>query len=170
MNKGFTLIETMVALAIFVIVGGAALNLLLYAALGQRNVLSKQGLVDQSSYVVEYLSRALRQAQKDTAGTCIPIGSNYEVLGGGVGVKFLDANDDCRAIFLDGGTLKETIGAATLPLFPDEIEVLEARFSVAGETDADTLQPRVTVSLRVRDASKNELTVQTTVSQRRYDI
>ena len=87
MNKerGFTLVEILVALGIFLLVGGVAFQFLFSSFAAQRTALGRQTLVDQLSFVVEYMSRAVRDAEKDLLDQCLTSGThlNYEVLAGG---------------------------------------------------------------------------------------
>ena len=65
MNKGFTIPELLVAMLVFSLVIGGATNLLIAGLAGQRRSLAMQELLDQSSFVAEYMTRAVRQAQKE---------------------------------------------------------------------------------------------------------
>ena len=171
-TRGFTLVEVLVSLAIFTIIGGIAFNLLISAIGVQRNALSRQVLVDQTSFVIEYMSRSIRQAQKDEVGSCISPGLNYELSSPNpTEIRFIDKDDNCRKIFLDAGIIKETIITETLPLTSDDIDIQDLRFILLGATlPLDDLQPRVTFMIQAQDQSQNTLILQTTISQRQYDI
>lgn len=190
-QKGYTLIEIMVAVAIFFGVLVAPTGFLIVSLKSQMRTLASQELLDQTSYVLEYVSRALRMAKKDKNASCIDLNSNYRktdsrILAGvtysGPGIKFESYHDTpvCQEIFLDesDGRLKESKnGAAPLPLTSDDLEVLS--FNVSGEESwdqYDNSQPRVTFSLEVK-GGKNlkpeiqpKMRIQTTVSQRNLDV
>jgi len=187
---GFTLIELMVAFVIFVLITGAAFNLLVSGISNQRNALAKQILIDQTSFFTEYMNRALRQAQKDLTGSCLTgVGSgyNYEVGAGGDSITFIDRDDKCRRFLLEGTQIKEQIStnntAANLgpsaPLTSDDLEVVDAVFAdgIPGGSfsQTDNQQPRVTFTIDVRakgfETDKQPaLRLQTTVSQRHLDV
>lgn len=171
---GFTLVEMLVSMAVFLIIGGAIINLLFSAIAAQRNTLAKQEVVDQISFTAEYMSRAIRQAQKDLVGACLTSGTklNYEVLPGGE-LRFLDRDNTCREFSLATNAIQErrsTNHEATnlepgIALTSSNIEVGAMRFFIQGEEQIDTLQPRVTFFVDAED-----LQLQTTISQRRFDV
>src|SRR5437867_1517488 len=70
-HRGFSLIELTVALAIFLIVISITVSLLLSTLHQQKRMLAEQELVNQSTYVLEYMSTALKTAIKDKNGTCL---------------------------------------------------------------------------------------------------
>jgi prepilin-type N-terminal cleavage/methylation domain-containing protein len=108
-QKGFTIPELLVAVFVFSLVIGGAANLFLVGIAAQRNSLARQELLDQSSSVAEYMSRALRQATKDVFGTCLlQAGSNYEITLE-EGVKFLDIQGNCHEFFLEDLKIKERL-------------------------------------------------------------
>ena len=178
-EQGFTLVEMMVSITIFLIIGGAVLNLLFSAIALQRSTLDRREVVDQISFVAEYMSRAIRQAEKDLLDTCLALGAigNYRVLTGGEVLLFLDKDMKCREFSFDVATnsIQERRSMTSLAtgleppvaLTSDNIEVNEMRFFLQGEEQppVDTLQPRVTFFIDVEG-----LQLQTTISQRRLDV
>ncbi|HCC60073.1 MAG: hypothetical protein A2439_03610 [Candidatus Staskawiczbacteria bacterium RIFOXYC2_FULL_37_17] len=70
-NKGFSMIEIIVALAVFFLIVGTAVGLFVSIVAVQRRILSEQQLISQSSYAIEYMSKALRMATKDEEGECV---------------------------------------------------------------------------------------------------
>ena len=123
-NKGFTLIEIIVSMAVFLLVAGMAVSIFISIVTQQRRILSEQQLINQTSYVLEYMSKALRMAAIDENGDCVQndFGDKYEGgtyvltrqnIGSGLyrGIRFKDASADgiCHEFLLDvdGGLLKE---------------------------------------------------------------
>ena len=120
-NKGFTLIELIVVMAVFLLIIGVAVGIFISVVQNQRKILSEQELINQASYAVEHMSKALRVAKKDTIGDvtqggCLGVdyaGYNYmltrPVNGFYTGIKFINSsdNDACQEFFLDGYVLKE---------------------------------------------------------------
>ena len=83
-GEGFTLIEILVVIVIFSIVLGAVIGIFISAIRIQRYYLASQKLLDQTSYVTEYMSRSIRMAKKrlddpPAPAGCetIPDGCNY---------------------------------------------------------------------------------------------
>jgi len=62
-NKGFTIIELVVVMAVFLFVVGAAMTIFISIVSNQKKVLSEQQVLNQVSYAQEYMSKALRMAK-----------------------------------------------------------------------------------------------------------
>jgi len=178
--RGVTLIELVVAVFIFSIVVGAAFNLLFAGISIQRIALARELLVDQTSFLAEYMSRALRQAQKsEGAAVCPPDRWNYETNVALDEIKFLGKDGACRRIYLVTSTgygviWEEKIGfGADVALTSDDLDVQTLTFSLQGEDQADIppLQPRVTFSIHAKArGTEQAVFFQTTISQRHFDI
>lgn len=176
---GFTLVEMLVALVIFVLIGGVAFNLLVSAIAGQRAALTNQVAVDQISSAAEYMSRVIRQAKKDLVNLCLTSGThlNYEISGGGQTLRLLDKEGFCREFSFDSasGAIRErksadstAAGLAASPIIPltsDDIVIQGVWFFIQGASQTDTLQPRVTFFIDAQG-----LQLQTTISQRKFDV
>ncbi|MCX6759704.1 MAG: type II secretion system protein [Candidatus Nealsonbacteria bacterium] len=182
-KNAFTLIEIMVAVAIFAILLTTFTGFFLSAVQAQRKALASQELIDNVSYNLEYMSRAIRMARKDMAGSCLTtVGAkyNYETNAERNRITFLNYQDKCQEFFLDGNQLKERKSTnnsaasfeAPLSLTPLNLEVISF---LLGPSDSwgqeQKTQPRVTFSLEIRGkGQKPELQplikIQTTISQR----
>ncbi len=183
MQKGYTLIEIMVAVGIFFIIIASPTGFFVGSLKAQQKVLSSQELIDNMSYGLEYMSRALRMAKKDDidginclAGTKV----NYELTHSGNGIKFRNYNDQCQEFYLDlaTGRIKEDRTGYSEPLFltSDDTYIEVFEISLVGETQLDDLQPKVTMFFEVKGSrsGKEELQplmkLQTTISQRNLDV
>lgn len=185
---GFTLVEMLVAIFIFALVVGAVVGLFISGIRGQRNALATQRLLDQTSYNLEYMSRALRMALKEgqqDVGDCLSQdGLNYQIIDNHL--RFINhlEEDDCQEFYRvdngpDEGRLKQIkgIGASEEELFltSDNLEVTSLKFNLSGESQSDTNQPRVTISLKLKGKGPSieampEIHIQTTISQRNLDV
>ena len=76
-NKGFTIIEMLVAVTIFTLVTGSITGLFISSIRSQSKVLTTQKLLDEASYAMEYMGRFLRMAKKDDS----PTPSWYSIIG-----------------------------------------------------------------------------------------
>jgi prepilin-type N-terminal cleavage/methylation domain-containing protein len=133
-SKGFTLIELIVVMAIFLFIIGAAISIFISMVQQQKKVLAEQQLLSQISYVEEYMSKAFRVAKTETTEGCLldthGANTNYpgyiylltrydSTMGQFRGIKFINQdNGYCQEFFLSGsGTsadpyiLKELKGA-----------------------------------------------------------
>ena len=179
-NKGVSLIEMLAAVAIFAITIGAISGLFISAIRTQRRILATQELLDQTSYVLEYMGRALRMAKKDTSLVCLLTAKNYE--NGIDWIRFLKfesatATDVCYYFYLSGNRIYESKGGAVgVPLTSDKISVNFLKFNLSGDTigESPNLQPRVTIYLEVlgRGATGEQpkIQIQTSISQRPLDV
>lgn len=186
-NKGTTLMELTVATGIFIIVVMAAGGIFQGVIEGQRNAIAAQNTQESLRYILEVMSKEIRQAQKNL-NDCTPNGfsvtdSTYNTgaWGDTEELFFYNRDDECVEYFLRDGVLMITKddGATTLTgsTTPDEIEVTDLDFYVddylVGTPPGSREQPKVTIKMKVkmrggRDIHKHEYTIQTTVSSRRY--
>jgi prepilin-type N-terminal cleavage/methylation domain-containing protein len=195
-SKGVSLIEMLAAVAIFAITIGAISGIFISAIRTQRRILANQELLDRTSYILEYMGRALRMAQKDDIDygegvkDCL-IGDkvNYEatdpyrtLLDGityrGPGIKFRNYHNDCQEFFVDSDDLrlKESINSgAPVSLTPSQLQVfLQVNLSGENPPPDNLQQPRVTMFLDIsgREAagSRPRIQIQTSISQRSLDV
>lgn len=175
-NNGLTLIEMLVAVTVFAIIVGAISGLFISGVRAQRRVLATQEILDQTSYVMEYIGRALRMAKKDLTGDCISAELNYEKTGSGDGgIRFKNYKDTCQEFYLKGTQLMEEKNGNLLPLTSDNLRVVYFNIDLSGQSQADDLQPRVTIYLEIESerqvpGSPPEIRIQTSISQRSLDI
>ena len=186
-NKGFTLIEIMVAVSIFAILVTTFTGFFVGAIQGQQKALASQELVNNVSYNLEYMSRAIRMAKKDFTGSCLTaVGAkyNYETNGSRNRIRFLNYEDKCQEFFLDGNQLKErkSIDSSAanfetpLSLTPVNSEVVSFNLGPSDTwSQEQKTQPRVTLFLELKGkGQKPELQplikIQTTISQRNLNV
>jgi len=193
-SRGYTLIEILVALGIFTIVMAAPTGFFVMALKGQQRALATQEILDEVSYSLEYVSRALRMAKKELNCTsktdpltcsCLKnngYGFNYESTYGGKGIKFntYKTPSDCQEIFWDtsDNRLKEIRnGGQSVALTSDELEIVAFKIGSSDSwTQNDNKQPRITLFLEVKGkkSSNSELQpvlkIQTSISQRNLDV
>jgi len=70
-QNGFTIIEMIVVIAVFLLIIGAAINIFLSIIQNQRRLLAQQQLLNQVSYMEEYMSKALRMAKTEFNEGCL---------------------------------------------------------------------------------------------------
>ncbi len=183
-KKGYTLIEILVAISIFLIVIVAPTGLFVGSFKSQRKALSTQILIDNVSYNLEYINRALRMAKKDLAGNCIEKGSNYENPGNSISrIRFLNYNGYCQEFLLYNERLgvkistdedEESLGEF-LPLTSNDLKIESVKFQLFGQEQGDIFQPQATISLKIKGKGLSpelqpEIKIQTTITQRNLDV
>lgn len=168
-NKGYTLIEMLVVVLVFSVVIGSATSVFVSALKVQKYNLSHQQLLNQTSYVAEFMSRSIRMAKKDSMG-CID-GSNYQETASSI--KFVTYHNQCWRFYLENGTLKINKDGVVYELTSDDFTVNAFAVSVTGD-GADLEQPKVTISFNVTGNistdNKPEINIRTTISQRNLDL
>jgi hypothetical protein len=183
--KSFTMVETLVSIALFGFISVILVNIFLSSIKTQARILQSQELMDQSSYTLEYMGKLLRMAKKDTGGSCAGrAGANYGV--GTDSITFLayDTKEEeyrCRQFLLEDDVIKEkrssdgssaNLGSAQA-ITSSKVKVEGVTFAVTGDGVSDAIQPKVTVMIDMEsDISVNppEIFIQTSVSQRQLDI
>lgn len=184
-TKGYTLIEILVAIGIFTIVIAAPTGFFVTSLKGQQKALSSQELIDNVSYTLEYISRAIRMAKKELSvpTNCLSEnGLNYEIIqdGGKYGIKFNSYLGDCQEFFWDtnDNRLKESRnGGMPVPLTSENLEIVSFKIGPDESWDQnDNEQPRVTLFFEVKGTKDPRpelqpvIKIQTTISQRNLDV
>lgn len=170
-NKGFTIIEMVVAVAIFTLLVGATSGVFLSNLKNQKQGLATQEILDQASYLMEYMSKALRMAKKDMAGSCTGAAKlNYFFTGGCL--KFVNYKGQCQQFCLEGTRLKDLKDGNGNYLTSTNLQVSNFAAVLSGATQPpdDYLQPRVTISLNIAGQEQTSIKIQTTISQRNLDV
>jgi prepilin-type N-terminal cleavage/methylation domain-containing protein len=173
--RGFTLMELLVVIAIFSIAIGAISGIFVSGLSSQRRVLAEQEILNQISYVIEYMGRAIRMAKKDDISfsgqtkNCLS-GSkvNYETPTE-TEIKFRNYLNQCQRFYLSANQIFEDKDGTILALTSPTIKVNTLKFRVFGESQDDTYQPRVTIFMEVERGGR-KLQFQTTISQRDVDV
>jgi len=178
-KKGFTIIELVVGATIFLLLLGGGLGVLVYSLRVQRKLLQKQqALGEIGLFDMEYMSRALRMAKRQsTGGSCLGAGVTYEDSSGdGSAIKFINhmQDDACQEFFLseDGALMYnmdvEDPSSVSLALTSPKVDIRRLQFHIQEEVEK---QPRVTIAIEFTgEGLLDALTLQTTVSQRNLNV
>ena len=192
-NKGFTLVELLVSMAVFSITIVACTQIFASAIKAQGTILNSQDNLNETSYAMERMSRMIRMAKKEIdctdrtdSTTCHCLvnkgyGYNYEINVAGNQLTFIDYRNQCHRFYLDSGQLKESvasdesglINASNIhPLISDEFTINVLKFNITGEKQEDSFQPRVALFLNIEKTGypDSNIKIQTTISQRNIDI
>lgn len=171
-KAGFTLIETVVAVAIFSLLISAVSGIFVFFLKAQKHSLATQEVLSQTSYAMEYMSKALRMARKDDLnGTCTIAGTpklNYAFVS--QCIRFRNYYDQCQEFCLDGVKLKEIKDGNENYLTSGNLTVNNFNIGLTGQQQTDSLQPKVIIFLDVSGKEQSNIKIQTTISQRNLDI
>lgn len=173
-NAGFTLVEMMVALALFVTVMFVAVGSLTSVVLASKKVQSISIVMDNLNFALENVTRSLRTGFKYHCGSLaplntpldclLPFGSNY--------IAFQDVDGGTSIFRLDNKHIQRSKdgGSSFVDITAPEIEIDTLLFYVEGSLIGDGKQPRVLIIIEgtagVRAQERANFSVQTTISQR----
>lgn len=180
-NNGFTIMETMIAVSIFLVVVVVGMGSLLNVTLLHRKSQDMRSIMDNLSFTMEDISRSLRTGYNYH---CIDNGDLLATdpysCSSGDGISFKTASGNQWVyIISDGSIQKSTAGGAVgtfIMLTLPEVQIdPTSSFSVVGaEPPSDTLQPFATIKLIGTITSENNVvspfSLRTSVSQRLVDI
>jgi prepilin-type N-terminal cleavage/methylation domain-containing protein len=182
--KGFTLTELLISIALFSIVVGSIASIFISGLLSQRKTLAEQDILNQISYVLEYMGRAIRMAKKDDISfggiirNCLSQNRvNYETTPTLDQISFRNYENQCQRFYLssEGRIKEEKKSDGSGPVISDlfltspRLKVNSLKFKVYGERQEDSYQPKVTIFLEVEESGR-KFQFQTTVSQRDLDV
>ena len=177
-SDGFSLLETTVAMGIFTVVISVTIGAFLVAIKAQRVVLTEKAISENINFALEFMSRQMRVAKRDTAGACISTNSTFDTQGSQV--SFINADLSCIRFFLSFGALtyeNTTTFSGEIALTDNTVVSIDKlSFLVQGEQNSDLEQPRATVVISASGAGNSaesqgvQLNIQTTVSTRGLDI
>ena len=188
LTGGYTIIETMIALSIFLIVIVIGIGSLLNAHLVSKKSQDTRSIIDGLSFTMEDMSRNIRTGYDYK---CLEQGNSYgqgelenaQSCKNGYGIAFEygegkqgEPKDQWVYFILDGKLYRSTDGLAnSVQMTPDEVKVNAntSSFSVLGAEKTDTQQPLVIIRLAGQIKSGSNTTsfsLQTAVSQRVSDI
>lgn len=182
-NLGFTLLEMLVAMSIFVIVITATISALIFSIRAQRLAIAEKEVSENVNFALEFMSRKMRTARRDSGGICITAGNTFNVANGDDSrVDFYDASRQCAGFYTQGPQGQKELWyyseGLTEParLTNNAVVALDQlNFAAEGETDSDGQQPRITVSFLAssagisKEAQGVSLNIQTTVTIRVLD-
>lgn len=183
--EGFTLVEVLVALAIFGILLGVIFGLISSSLTKGQQETARDELIGELTYAGEYMVRHLRTAQREggDATDCMSmsVGETYHRDAVDPGhLYFKDIEGVCREFFLEfdataGVTrLKERIDMNESFLTSAEIDIESLEFEVINASSIDEGQPLVTMYINARGAQGAgqgiNVEFQTSVSARSLDL
>ena len=185
-KSGYTIIETMIAISLFIVIVMMGIGALLNANLLHQKSRDMRSILDNLNFIMDDMARNIRTGSNYY---CIPPNivslptTPLSCSNGGLGIAFEPSggipnnNTDQWLYYYAGGKLyKSTKGDVGYQITPDEVIIDQANpFSVYGAEPppGDTRQPFVTIRLVGHIVFKNISTpfsIQTSVSQRQGDI
>lgn len=161
---GFTLIETIVSLAIFGVVMVVVTAVFVSGLLIQRRAANLQSVQENASFLLETITKEIRVARLLTADTA-------DCTGNPSGTLHFTDQDGNDVIYAKSGTdlTKAINNGAALAINSSSIQFTNLAFCVVGQASGDSRQPRVTMFATVKSISTDQpaaMDIQVTTSQR----
>lgn len=187
-QTGYTIIETMISVSLFLVVVTSGMGALLNANVLHRKSQDMRSIMDNLSFIMDDMSRNIRTGY---SYRCYPVSLGESLVPGAALDTPRDCTDGWAVVFgvvdeadkwayylsSDGKIYKSIDGANTfIPLTPEEVYIEpESHFVVYGAPgiSTDTVQPYVSIYLVGKITTKNVETpfsIQTSLSQRFLDI
>lgn len=174
MNKGFTLIELMVAVSIFIIVMTISMSSILGAFDADRKSRSLKTVLNNLNLAVESMSKEMRFGKNYHCGSSGTITEPQSCSLGDNLISFLSSDDVQITYRLNGTTIEKQVGTeGFIDLTAPEIIVDDLSFYVLGAETGDSLQPKVLIKIMGHageNKGRSDFTLQTLVSQRTLDL
>jgi prepilin-type N-terminal cleavage/methylation domain-containing protein len=176
-EKGFTLIEIMVSLSVFIIIMTVSLGSILSILNSSEKSQTKKTAMDNLNFALESMSRTIRFGTNFYCGTTAsnPPGAN-DCASSATSFSVRDSNGALIVYSLSNGKIMKAVNNGTAnAVTSGEITITRLTFYVFGSSGwPDLHQPRVIVSLSgivgTKTATASSFNLETSVSQRKLDI
>jgi len=180
MQKGFTLIEMMVSVTIFLVIMTVSMGALLGVYSANNRFGTLKTVMDNLNLSVESMSREMRFGNNyhcDTAGNLSNVSTPQNCPTGNNAMAFLAEDGTTRIVYeinANGKQIDKSVdgGATFVPVTAPEIIITSLNFYVTGATFNDAFQPKVLIKISGyagSASSTTSFTMQTLVSQRSLD-
>ncbi len=152
---GFTLLEMIVAIAVFTVVMTMAMEAVLNVNRAQKKVESFRAVSDNLNFALDAMSREIRTGN-------ITFGDD------GI-LKLTNSKGESVTYQLTSGQLVRTADTVNFPLTDPKINIDYFNFALSGEAPGDNLQPLVRINISatsgVKAKEQSRINLQTSVSQ-----
>lgn len=189
--RGFTLVEMMVAVAIFAIVMTVALGALLSMSESDRKAQTLKSVINNLNFSLDSMSRSIRTGQyyhcdatqgtltatRDCDGQSVAAASSFafQPAQGGTTIYRLETSSSalCGQTGQIGCIVRSTDGGVTYgAITSSEVYIDALKFYVTGAESAN-VQPKITILIsgvvKVSGVQTSPFSLQTSVTQRLYD-
>ena len=173
-NKGFTLIELMTAVSIFVVVMTISMGAILNIFDANRKARTLKTVLNNLNLVVESMSKEVRYGRNYHCGSSGSLTSPENCAGGDTFLSFL-ASDGVQTTyrFANSRIEKQSGSGNFIPLTAPEIVIDDIVFYTLGAGTNNSLQPKVIIKIKSHAGSggdRSDFVLETLVSQRTLDI
>jgi Tfp pilus assembly protein PilW len=162
---GFTLVELLVAVGIFVTLVTVAAGVFISGIRGHRALLDLMAVSDNAGIVLEQMAREIRTGyffcNTDGSNPCGNLSQNN--------ITFTNYKGERVTYGLNGNSITRTIGSNSVKITADNVQVNKLRFVIGQGSGSNAIcNPwRITIVMEVGSAKTNQkIPLQTTISSR----
>jgi type II secretory pathway pseudopilin PulG len=178
MNKGFTLIELMVASSIFIIVMLISSGAILAVFDANQKSKNLRSVMDNLNLSLESMTRTIRFGKNYHCGSSGSLSSPLDCGGSGQNsFTVLDVSNSQVTYSLVGGRILRTTGLSSYYMTSTDLTITNLAFRVYGSAPYSTpnyQQPQVIIVISgyvgIKATTKSTFTLETTISQRQFDF
>ncbi|MEX2013985.1 MAG: type II secretion system protein [Parcubacteria group bacterium] len=172
-KKGFTLIELMVAISIFIVVMTISMGSILGVFEANRKSRSLRTVLNNLNLAVESMAKEMRFGTIYHCGSgSVTVPQNCPT--GGTRMSFLSSDNVQITYHLNNQTIQKRVGTGPfIAVTAPEIVIDDLTFYTLGALPGDTFQPKVIIIIKSHagnEKGRSDFTLQTLVSQRVLDI
>ena len=172
-QNGFTLIELMVSISIFIIVVTISMSSVLGIFDANRKSRSLKTVMTNLNIAIEAISKEMRYGSNYHCGSLGTFTEAQNCPGGDSLVSFLSSDNEQITYRLNGTVIEKDVdGAGYLPLSSPEATIESLIFYVLGAGTDNLLQPKANILVKGYAGSGDDrpsFVLQTLVSQRKSD-
>lgn len=160
--KGLTLIEILIAVAIFAVVISVVLALFTTGIQGERKIIALQNVQDNATYLLGFMAKEIRMSKISSATSDT--------------LNITRPNGEAVTYFFDNanGEIERTDSVSSGPINSAQV-LVTGSFYGTGIGSGDSQQPRLTIAMKVKTTSgkveeEAEIKLQTTLSPRDLEL
>lgn len=188
-QRGFTLVEVLVSLSIFMIVVTISVGALMMIITASTKAQNSQQVMTNLTFTLDDMTRDIRTGTDYYCGAAasLPVDgvSTADCASGSSGFSFNESGDSLTknttnhsrriAFRLNGTAIERRLGNdAWEPLTASDVVITNFAFYVNGSSPTDTAQPVVTIYIKgytgTNDDTQSQFNIETTVVQQVLDI
>ncbi len=190
-EKGYSLLEMIVAIAMFATIFLMVTSIYMSLLKSQRSVIATQTIQESMKFVLELISKEMRTAVKSNDSCAGVLGllsddglglenkvynTDSSSFASGEALYFKNSGGKCVAYYLNGDRLMINRDGVVLPVTPNELSLSNLDFSVVDDDVGafHSTQPTVTVKIDISYVGSKNLhnqatTLQTSITSRYYE-
>ncbi|HEY0220975.1 MAG TPA: prepilin-type N-terminal cleavage/methylation domain-containing protein [Candidatus Paceibacterota bacterium] len=173
-DKGFTLIELMVASSLFLVVMLIMSGSILSVFGANQRSKNLRSVMDNMNLTLESMTRTIRFGTNYHCGSAGNLSDPNNCAGGANSITVRSSDGVQTTYTIAGGRIIRRIGGVDYFMTSPEVVIDRLNFTVGGAPFGDLYQPNVLINIsghvEAKASDRANFILQTTVSQRRFDF